>query len=102
MFFRNAVQYLFGDFWWLICTGATPEYLAGHYIIQGGSSLLPVMALAAQEKEMVLDMAAAPGGKTTHIGKIYFLVLFNNRSLLRSVDYAAASVSVFFFFLPKI
>lgn len=29
--------------------GATPEYLAGHYIIQGASSMLPVMALAPQE-----------------------------------------------------
>merc|ERR1719369_964612 len=31
--------------------GATPEYLAGHYILQGASSLLPVMALAPQENE---------------------------------------------------
>ena len=27
--------------------GATPEYVAGHYILQGASSMLPVMALAA-------------------------------------------------------
>lgn len=46
--------------------GATPEYLAGHYILQAASSFLPVMALAPQENERVLDMAAAPGGKTTH------------------------------------
>merc|ERR1719357_2490072 len=50
--------------------GATPEYLAGHYILQGASSLLPVMALAPQENERVLDMAAAPGGKTTHIAAL--------------------------------
>ncbi|CAH2007563.1 unnamed protein product [Acanthoscelides obtectus] len=50
--------------------GATPEYLAGHYIIQGASSLLPVMALAPQENERVLDMAAAPGGKASHIAAI--------------------------------
>ncbi|XP_056007074.1 uncharacterized protein LOC125664392 isoform X4 [Ostrea edulis] len=50
--------------------GATPEYLAGHYIIQGGSSFLPVMALAPQENERVLDMSSAPGGKTTHIAAI--------------------------------
>jgi len=50
--------------------GATPEYLAGHYILQGASSLLPVMALAPQEGERVLDMASAPGGKTTHIASI--------------------------------
>merc|ERR1719348_2829981 len=50
--------------------GATPEYLAGHYILQGASSLLPVMALAPQEGERVLDMASAPGGKTTHIAAL--------------------------------
>ncbi|ANB13778.1 Ncl1p [Sugiyamaella lignohabitans] len=47
--------------------GATPEYLAGHYILQAASSFLPVMALDPQENERVLDMASAPGGKTTFI-----------------------------------
>ncbi|KAI1506269.1 NOL1/NOP2/sun family-domain-containing protein [Biscogniauxia marginata] len=47
--------------------GATPEYLAGHYILQAASSFLPVMALAPTEGERVLDMASAPGGKTTHM-----------------------------------
>jgi ribosomal RNA methyltransferase Nop2 len=50
--------------------GATPEYLAGHYILQAASSFLPVMALAPQENERVLDMTAAPGGKTTHIAAL--------------------------------
>ncbi|KAK0815064.1 rRNA (cytosine-C5-)-methyltransferase nop2 [Friedmanniomyces endolithicus] len=50
--------------------GATPEYLAGHYILQAASSFLPVMALAPQEHERCLDMAAAPGGKTTHIAAL--------------------------------
>jgi len=50
--------------------GATPEYLAGHYILQGASSLLPVMSLAPQEGERILDMASAPGGKTTHIAAV--------------------------------
>jgi ribosomal RNA methyltransferase Nop2 len=50
--------------------GATPEYLAGHYILQAASSFLPVMALAPQENERILDMAAAPGGKTTHIAAL--------------------------------
>lgn len=57
-----------------ISVGATPEYLAGHYIIQGGSSFLPVMALAPQENERVLDMSSAPGGKTTHIGMTDFFL----------------------------
>nr|SVE84291.1 EOG090X07AW [Daphnia pulex] len=50
--------------------GATPEYLAGHYILQGASSFLPVMALAPQEGDKVLDMSAAPGGKTSHIAAL--------------------------------
>ncbi|KAH7051180.1 cytosine-5--methyltransferase NCL1 [Macrophomina phaseolina] len=50
--------------------GATPEYLAGHYILQAASSFLPVMALAPQENERILDMASAPGGKTTHIAAL--------------------------------
>jgi ribosomal RNA methyltransferase Nop2 len=61
--------------------GATPEYLAGHYILQGASSLLPVMALAPQENERVMDMAAAPGGKTTHIA-----ALMKNTGLLFAND----------------
>mmetsp|Transcript_5422 Transcript_5422/g.13350 ORF Transcript_5422/g.13350 Transcript_5422/m.13350 type:complete len:641 (-) Transcript_5422:132-2054(-) len=50
--------------------GATPEYLGGQYMIQSASSFVPVMALAPQMNETVLDMAAAPGGKTTYIGQL--------------------------------
>ncbi|KAI1972383.1 rRNA (cytosine-C5-)-methyltransferase nop2 [Ophidiomyces ophidiicola] len=50
--------------------GATPEYLAGHYILQAASSFLPVMALAPQPHERILDMAAAPGGKTTYMSAL--------------------------------
>ena len=60
----------------IFCAGATPEYLAGHYILQGGSSLLPVMALAPQEGERILDMCAAPGGKTTYIGMGKIMIFF--------------------------
>ncbi|GIL59825.1 hypothetical protein Vafri_14549 [Volvox africanus] len=50
--------------------GATPEYMAGHYMLQGASSFMPVMALAPQPEETVVDMAAAPGGKTTYIAAL--------------------------------
>ncbi|KAG5856290.1 hypothetical protein ANANG_G00006450 [Anguilla anguilla] len=50
--------------------GATPEYLAGQYMLQGASSLLPVMALSPQEGESVLDMSCAPAGKTTYMAQL--------------------------------
>lgn len=50
--------------------GATPEYLAGHYIIQGAASFLPVEVLDPQENERILDMCAAPGGKASHIAAL--------------------------------
>jgi ribosomal RNA methyltransferase Nop2 len=61
--------------------GATPEYLAGHYMLQGASSFMPVMALAPQPGEKILDMAAAPGGKTTYIAQ-----LMNNKGILFAND----------------
>uniref|UniRef100_A0A0B6YSR1 SAM-dependent MTase RsmB/NOP-type domain-containing protein n=1 Tax=Arion vulgaris TaxID=1028688 RepID=A0A0B6YSR1_9EUPU len=61
--------------------GATPEYLAGHYMLQGGSSFLPVMALAPQERERILDMCAAPGGKSSYIA-----ALMKNTGLLWAND----------------
>jgi hypothetical protein len=51
-------------------TGATPEYLSGHYMLQAASSFLPVIALSPQPHERVLDMASAPGGKTTHVAAL--------------------------------
>ena len=51
-------------------TGATPEYLAGHYMLQAASSFLPVISLSPQPNERVLDMASAPGGKTSHMAAL--------------------------------
>ncbi|KAG4302423.1 hypothetical protein PCANB_001249 [Pneumocystis canis] len=50
--------------------GATPEYLSGKYMIQAASSFLPVIALSPQINEKILDMSAAPGGKTTYIAAL--------------------------------
>ena len=71
--------------------GATPEYLAGHYIIQSAASFLPVMALLPEPGERVLDMCAAPGGKSAHLAALMKNsgVLFSNdlkRERLRALN----------------
>lgn len=50
--------------------GATPEYLAGLYMLQAAASLNPVLALDPQPGERVLDMSSAPGGKTSYIAQL--------------------------------
>lgn len=61
--------------------GATPEYLTGLYTIQGASSLLPVLNLDVNPEDKVLDMCAAPGGKTTHLA-----ALMNNTGVIFAYD----------------
>ena len=39
-------------------------------MLQSASSLLPVLALDPQPNEKILDLAAAPGGKTTYVAQL--------------------------------
>ncbi|AWR97223.1 NOL1/NOP2/sun family putative RNA methylase [Acidianus sulfidivorans JP7] len=50
--------------------GATIEYLKGYYYIQGLASMIPAYVLNPSPLDFVLDMAAAPGGKTTQLSQI--------------------------------
>jgi len=43
-------------------------------MLQAASSFMPVIALAPQEHEKILDMASAPGGKTSYIGMPSFSI----------------------------
>jgi 16S rRNA (cytosine1407-C5)-methyltransferase len=57
---------------WRIVAGGeelarTPEYRMGGYYIQEAASMLPAGLFELEGGELVLDMAAAPGGKTTHL-----------------------------------
>ncbi|MFA5836269.1 MAG: NOL1/NOP2/sun family putative RNA methylase [Bellilinea sp.] len=47
----------------------TLEHRMGHYYIQDAASMLPVelFELDPLDRPLVLDMAASPGGKTTHL-----------------------------------
>ena len=49
---------------------ALPEYEAGCMYLQSLSSMMPALVLAPKKGESVLDMAAAPGGKTTQMAAL--------------------------------
>ena len=49
---------------------ALPEYEAGCMYLQSLSSMMPPLVVAPQKNESILDMAAAPGGKTTQIAAL--------------------------------
>lgn len=45
-------------------------FQAGHFYIQDLSSMLPAYLLEPESGETILDMCAAPGGKSTHIAQL--------------------------------
>ena len=61
--------------------GATTEYLLGYYYIQDLSSCIAVHELNADYNHTTLDMAAAPGGKTTFIAQ-----KMNNKGCLIALE----------------
>jgi 16S rRNA (cytosine1407-C5)-methyltransferase len=71
--------------------GSVAEHLSGLFYIQEASSMLPVTALfaAAPEAQQVMDMAAAPGSKTTQLA-----ALMHNRGAILANEYSASRVKV--------
>lgn len=63
-FWKNAAQVLASE----TPPSQTTEHRFGYYYIQDAASMLPVALFSPiQEGELILDMAASPGGKTTHL-----------------------------------
>lgn len=56
-------------------------YNNGEIYLQSLSSQLPPLFLNPQENELILDMAAAPGGKTTEIA-----ALSNNKAMITAIE----------------
>ncbi len=59
----------YADFEGFSTPGAFLEHMLGYYYVQGVPSMTTVEVLDPQPGETVLDLAAAPGGKTTHIAQ---------------------------------
>lgn len=58
-----------------------PIYQEGKIYLQSLSSQLPPLFLNPKENENILDMAAAPGGKTTEIS-----ALSNNKAMITAIE----------------
>ena len=50
-----------------VVLGNTLEHLLGYFYIQEVASMIPPVVINPQQDEFILDMAAAPGSKTTQI-----------------------------------
>jgi len=77
---------------WRITAGGeelarTPEYRMGGYYIQEAASMLPVELFELEGGEVTLDMAAAPGGKTTHL-----VSRMDDRGLVMANDSSAGRI----------
>lgn len=57
------------------------EHQLGYIYVQEAASLLPSLVLNPKETDIVLDMAAAPGSKTTHMAQ-----MMNNKGLIIAND----------------
>jgi NOL1/NOP2/sun family putative RNA methylase len=80
--------------------GATTEYMLGHYYLQDLSSCMAVEALDIHQGQQVLDMAAAPGGKTTFMAQRMqntgsIIALETSEKRARSMAFNLARLGVF-------
>jgi len=70
---KNAYKIISGE----NVSGKTLEFILGQYYLQSLSSMIPAIVLNPNSKDIVLDMCAAPGSKTTQLAE-----MMNNKGTL--------------------
>src|SRR3989344_4603744 len=68
--------------------GNLKEHVLGDIYIQEAASMIPPLALNPEEGNIVLDMCASPGSKTTQIAQ-----MMNNKGIIVANDLSGARLS---------
>jgi len=61
--------------------GNLPEHSLGYFYVQEAASMIPPIALQPEPNDIILDMAAAPGSKTTQLAS-----MMNNHGIIIAND----------------
>ncbi|MBI2564727.1 RsmB/NOP family class I SAM-dependent RNA methyltransferase [Candidatus Woesearchaeota archaeon] len=61
--------------------GNTVEHSLGYYYVQEAASMIPPIVLEPKKEDLILDLCASPGSKTTQIGQ-----LMNNTGIIIAND----------------
>jgi len=87
-FRQTFLDYAFEILYEPYSISSSKEYLLGYFYIQDLSSMIPPLLLNPEPGELILDLAAAPGGKTTHIAQIT-----NEKTKIIAVDISRERMS---------
>ena len=77
--------------------GNTLEHFMGYYYVQEAASMLPPIILNLDHRNFVLDIAAAPGSKTSQLA-----ALMNNQGTIIANDVSVERIKILRFNLEKL
>lgn len=69
--------------------GKAREHILGYYYVQEITSMMPILALDPKEDEIILDLCAAPGSKTTQAAAI-----MGNKGTIIANDVSMGRISI--------
>lgn len=69
--------------------GKTKEHILGYYYVQEITSMMPILTLNPKSDEILLDLCASPGSKTTQAA-----ALMNNKGTIIANDVSIGRISI--------